>query len=85
MAHSEKCPICNGSGKVTSVNDGISTAVPMDIICHGCGGKGWIEIADTIPSFPVQPNYPPPTIWPIPGTTLPPHYPIWYEAWCQYG
>ena len=34
MAHSEICPICKGSGKIKKDT------------CHGCGGKGWIEVND---------------------------------------
>jgi len=35
------CPICNGSGKI-SVEEP-TTAGGMKT-CHGCGGKGWVEI-----------------------------------------
>lgn len=34
MAHAQKCPICNGEGKY------------KEQTCHGCGGKGWIEVQD---------------------------------------
>lgn len=43
MAHTETCPICFGTG---------NTAKEMPpyegtrLYCHGCGGKGWIEISD---------------------------------------
>ncbi len=49
MAHAEKCPICDGNGKIVPVNDGTLTAGPMDGICHGCGGKGWVEIQGIVP------------------------------------
>lgn len=45
MAHAEKCPICYGSGRI-----GVERTSRKD--CHGCQGKGWIEVDDTIPVFP---------------------------------
>jgi hypothetical protein len=73
--HSELCPVCKGSGKIN------------DITCHGCNGKGWVEVKNgesytftyplTFPSFP-QPPIPFPLIpQPLPyftwgtGTILP--------------
>jgi len=38
--HSEICPICLGSGKI-ACECGSGTKV-----CHGCGGKGWVEVSD---------------------------------------
>jgi len=38
MAHAEKCPVCDGSGKV-KVDD-------ITIDCHGCAGKGWVTVHD---------------------------------------
>lgn len=53
MAHAEKCPICEGNGKLLAKDwpqicrpDGSPT-----ITCHGCGGKGWVEIAFGISDF----------------------------------
>lgn len=51
------CPVCNGSGKIdgrsTSTDEGTQT-------CHGCGGKGWVEVRDEFrvcyPYRPVLPN-----------------------------
>lgn len=34
MNHAEKCPICYGTGKIKKKT------------CHGCGGKGWIEVSN---------------------------------------
>lgn len=42
MSHGARCPICEGNGKI---NKG-SGWVPDMKICHGCGGKGWVEISD---------------------------------------
>ena len=48
MAHSEKCPVCNGTGKLETGK----LETPDDLIpCHGCGGKGWIEVSD-VPCLP---------------------------------
>ncbi len=46
MAHSEKCPICSGTGKYEKEN------------CHGCGGRGWIVIRHEPMSYIPQPYYP---------------------------
>lgn len=40
MSHAELCPVCKGTGKVNEKE------------CHGCQGKGWIEIGDSIPYYP---------------------------------
>ena len=46
MSQAVLCPVCNGSGNITpSVSNG-STAMPTSHTCHGCSGKGWIEIDD---------------------------------------
>ena len=42
MAHAEKCPICEGKGKIPRL-DGWNC---HEDACHGCGGKGWVEVAD---------------------------------------
>jgi len=50
MAHAQTCPICNGQGKIKNPDhDKQATASPSMITCHGCGGRGWIEVADTYP------------------------------------
>jgi len=42
------CPVCNGTGKYEGKN------------CHGCNGKGWIEIGgNDYPHYPHVPDYPP--------------------------
>ena len=46
MSHSERCPVCYGSGKVTPPQDTYSTAVPQPIKCYGCGGLGWVVVDD---------------------------------------
>ena len=49
MAHAEKCPICEGSGRLPlPVEMGTSASRPYDKLCHGCGGKGWVSVQDEI-------------------------------------
>lgn len=44
MNSTEKCTVCGGSGKYSLPNDYSSTACPMEQICHGCDGKGWVAV-----------------------------------------
>ena len=44
MAHAEICPICNGKGIIEEEVG--STGKKITKVCHGCGGKGWIEVRD---------------------------------------
>lgn len=44
MAHAEKCPICNGSGKIPAFYNYDVNYVGD---CHGCEGKGWVEVSDS--------------------------------------
>lgn len=43
MAHAERCPICLGEGKIRP--EGVWSE-DYKATCHGCGGKGWIEVQD---------------------------------------
>lgn len=45
MAHAERCPVCGGSGKITDP-DSLRTTYPVEKVCHGCWGKGWVEVSD---------------------------------------
>lgn len=38
--HSEICPVCNGTGKYCNKK------------CHGCDGKGWVEVSDSYTWYP---------------------------------
>ena len=62
------CPVCKGSGKYTDPPDPVSISVPMPRPCHGCNGKGWVEVSDN--SYPWYPSCP--SVWP--------HYPQ-YPPW----
>lgn len=52
MAHSEKCPVCNGSGVTYEVWVDLpqmrAAEDSKEVPCHGCNGKGWVEVDDEI-------------------------------------
>jgi len=66
MRHAELCPVCSGSGKYKKKK------------CHGCGGKGWIEVGRDM-DFSIPP-YPRP--WPNPYDSPydPRPKPIWIRG-----
>ena len=41
MAHAETCPICWGKGTIPDGNSALDIKP-----CHGCGGSGWVSVAD---------------------------------------
>ena len=50
MSHAQKCPICNGKGHINqegnfAYRDEQGNTAPQKT-CHGCGGRGWIEVKD---------------------------------------
>lgn len=57
MAHAQRCPICGGTGKASKSLSEIQEEShrhdkPMsDVIktgeCHGCHGKGWVEVSSS--------------------------------------
>lgn len=54
MAHAEKCPVCNGAGKIPDYSLEVSTAVNTNIkTCHGCDGVGWVTVQENriLPSY----------------------------------
>lgn len=56
--HAEICLICGGTGKYCNKE------------CHGCNGRGWVEVSDRyIPYPPYNPWYP---------------YTIKYEYTCSF-
>lgn len=54
MKHAEVCPVCHGNGKIPQppFHEILDVALPRDdtgrliVTCHGCGGKGWVEVGD---------------------------------------
>ena len=84
MAHAETCPVCKGSGLVYPEKGRKIDDVTVAQTCHGCNGKGWVEVGDTIPAFPspVIPA-PIPNSWPWQPDPYAPRWP-WqgpYVTW----
>ena len=45
MSKAVKCPICEGKGKAAP--EGMWAGSPDSYpTCHGCDGKGWVEVGD---------------------------------------
>jgi len=65
MAYAQRCPICNGTGKIAD------NTTAGNRTCHGCYGRGWVEVGSAYPIYP-YPVY----SWPQP-TTIPP----WTITW----
>ena len=69
MSHAETCPVCLGTGE-TQFKGVLKTKS-----CHGCAGKGWVEVGnDNIPvPYPVLVPTPAPCEprWPY----IPPRWP----------
>ena len=42
------CPVCNGTGKIKKKT------------CHGCDGKGWVEVHEQYCPYPYCPDSPRP-------------------------
>jgi len=56
------CPVCNGSGKYFVPLTASSQAVGSQVTCHGCEGKGWVEVSGDEPRviryyYPSYPSY----------------------------
>lgn len=41
------CPVCVGRGKVAPVWAVSTTGESWSVTCHGCGGKGWVEVHES--------------------------------------
>ena len=54
--HAERCPICYGEGTLRYIDgielSGIHLNGEEEKQCHGCNGKGWVEVQNetTLPS-----------------------------------
>jgi hypothetical protein len=35
------CPVCKGAGMVPG-NPAVASGAAPVLVCHGCGGKGWV-------------------------------------------
>ncbi len=74
MSHAELCPVCGGKGLLHKV-DGTATVTTQ---CHGCGGRGWVEVGTCEPIMP--PIQPCPIVPPNPLFPCWPYYPM--ITWC---
>ena len=45
MSKAQTCPICLGKGKLIDEKYYSSTG-KIDKTCHGCHGRGWVEVND---------------------------------------
>ena len=52
MSHAEKCPVCNGTGKLKKET------------CHGCSGRGWVPIDGNDSTFIPHPQPYPYAVYP---------------------
>jgi len=43
------CPVCMGKGIIYGIAE---TGTMPTQTCHGCGGKGWVEVSDCAPFIP---------------------------------
>ena len=69
MAHSEKCPVCEGSGKLPG-DTGTTDCTP--VTCHGCYGRGWVTVGV---------EYQPPIYYTTPVYQPYYPYPYWTYTW----
>lgn len=53
MAKAVICPICNGTGGwIPPPPEGSSMVITTPFLCHGCAGKGWVEVTEDAPCPP---------------------------------
>ncbi len=50
MAQAVKCPVCGGVG---CVYGGFETGTMPQQTCHGCDGKGWVEVG-CVEEYPID-------------------------------
>jgi len=75
------CPVCNGTGKYQdrsgNVPDTTLTVTFRD--CHGCGGKGWVQVDGDSPAIAYfYPRYFNPA---CPGNGWVDEYGIWHSGY----
>lgn len=47
------CPVCNGQGVVFGIAE---TGTMPTQTCHGCKGKGWVEVSESILPAQIYPT-----------------------------
>jgi DnaJ-class molecular chaperone len=45
MGRAVLCPVCGGRGSIKDEHD-YTTAGLLEKTCHGCHGRGWVEVGD---------------------------------------
>ena len=62
-----RCPVCNGSGVVRQEASPENAGdISITVTCHGCSGKGWVEVSEVDECVIVPPKESP---WPSVGDT----------------
>ncbi len=51
MSQAVVCPVCSGAGKYYEPPHKDSSGIGTDRTCHGCGGRGWVEVEAEIPKI----------------------------------
>lgn len=69
MAHAEKCPVCDGLGKMIHTHPYYTTE-REEKPCHGCTGQGWVTVEDRPVIVPSVWDYPVPKDTPTTTTSL---------------
>jgi len=44
LARAVICPVCNGEGMISRRDP--RTSASERVVCHGCGGLGWVEVSE---------------------------------------
>lgn len=44
MSEAAKCPVCEGSGRYVTCRPVEGNNPPDETDCHGCNGRGWVEL-----------------------------------------
>lgn len=85
MSRAVICPVCGGCGEYSPAKDKGSTGGPPKRSCHGCGGRGWVEVGCSEPPIKPRPTVPPrdivkrpfPSPWKRPDITESTGRPLW--------
>ena len=67
MSKAVICPVCSGKGYLEYTPSQVKGDLQQT--CHGCAGKGWVEVGGGDPPYQTMPWYP---WWP----TCPPNDPV---------
>jgi hypothetical protein len=60
MAQAQICPVCGGKGQIEKHPGQTTTDASFGVTCHGCNGKGWVEVGgyEPYPQYPSMPYEP---------------------------